>query len=253
MKNYHTHTYRCHHACGQDEDYVKKAIEAGFSVLGFSDHTPWHYHSQFKPYMRMEDDHLEEYVNSILYLKNKYKDKIKILIGLEVEYFEGYMEWLKEQLENYPIDYIILGHHYDSSDEYGIYYGSRANKEILTRYIDQCIKGMETGLFSYLAHPDLIGYPYADDYYKKEMKRLCLKAKELDIPLEYNLLGYSENRHYPRKEFFHIVSEIGNKVILGYDAHTPYSLMNKDVYAYCKDYLNKLNIEVIDDIKLLRD
>ena len=181
MKNYHTHTYRCHHACGQDEDYVKKAIEAGFSVLGFSDHTPWHYHSQFKPYMRMDDDQLEEYVNSILYLKNKYKDKIKILIGLEVEYFEGYMEWLKEQLENYPIDYIILGHHYDSSDEYGIYYGSRANKEILTRYIDQCIKGMETGLFSYLAHPDLIGYPYADDYYKKEMKRLCLKAKELDM------------------------------------------------------------------------
>ena len=82
MKNYHTHTYRCHHACGQDEDYVKKAIEAGFSVLGFSDHTPWHYHSQFKPYMRMDDDQLEEYVNSILYLKNKYKDKeVKIVLN----------------------------------------------------------------------------------------------------------------------------------------------------------------------------
>lgn len=253
MKNYHTHTYRCHHASGQDEDYVKKAIEAGFSVLGFSDHTPWHYNSRFKPYMRMEDYQLEEYVNSILYLRNKYKDKIKILIGLEVEYFPGYIDWLKVQLKKYPIDYIILGNHYELSDEYGIYFGSRMNKDKLTRYVDLCIEGLETGLFSYLAHPDLVGYPYNDEYYYNEMERLCLKAKQLDIPLEYNLLGLAENRHYPRDAFFKIVSKVGNKVILGYDAHNPYSLMNKDSYISALKYLEKLKIEVIDEIKLLED
>ncbi len=26
--NYHTHTYRCHHALGNEEEYVQKAIEA---------------------------------------------------------------------------------------------------------------------------------------------------------------------------------------------------------------------------------
>ncbi len=253
MKNYHTHTYRCHHASGTDEDYVKKAIEAGFEVLGFSDHTPWHYKSRFRPYMRMEDYELEEYVNSISYLKEKYKDKIEILVGLEVEYFPEYMDWLKEQLKRYPIDYIILGNHYELSDENGIYFGTRINKEKLSRYVDLCIEGLETGLFSYLAHPDLAGYPYNDEYYKKEMERLCLRAKELDIPLEYNLLGLSENRHYPRHEFFKIVSKIGNKVILGYDAHTPFSLKNKENYMRAKEYLNKMDIEVIDSIKLLKD
>lgn len=32
MFNLHTHTYRCHHAKGTDEEYVIKAIENGGSV-----------------------------------------------------------------------------------------------------------------------------------------------------------------------------------------------------------------------------
>ncbi len=37
MKNYHTHTKRCGHAKGTDEEYVIAAIEGGFDELGFSD------------------------------------------------------------------------------------------------------------------------------------------------------------------------------------------------------------------------
>ena len=35
---YHTHTYRCGHADGEDEEYVLEAIAAGVRKLGFSDH-----------------------------------------------------------------------------------------------------------------------------------------------------------------------------------------------------------------------
>lgn len=35
--NYHTHTTRCYHASGKDEEYVKAAIKAGIKELGFSD------------------------------------------------------------------------------------------------------------------------------------------------------------------------------------------------------------------------
>ena len=51
--NYHTHTTRCYHASGKDEEYVKAAIKAGIKELGFSDHTPWHYASSFKATMRI--------------------------------------------------------------------------------------------------------------------------------------------------------------------------------------------------------
>ena len=36
--NFHTHTTRCLHASGSDEEYVLKAIELGYKTLGFSDH-----------------------------------------------------------------------------------------------------------------------------------------------------------------------------------------------------------------------
>lgn len=40
MKNYHTHTTRCMHAIGSEEEYILAAISAGYTELGFSDHTP---------------------------------------------------------------------------------------------------------------------------------------------------------------------------------------------------------------------
>ena len=42
------------HAQGNEEEYVRRAIGAGFSVLGFSDHTPWPYTSGFVSDMRMK-------------------------------------------------------------------------------------------------------------------------------------------------------------------------------------------------------
>ena len=41
MNNYHTHTYRCFHAYGTEEDYVQEAIRQNMQELGFSDHGPF--------------------------------------------------------------------------------------------------------------------------------------------------------------------------------------------------------------------
>ena len=39
--NIHTHTTRCGHATGLDIQYIQSAIEAGFTMLGFSEHLPY--------------------------------------------------------------------------------------------------------------------------------------------------------------------------------------------------------------------
>jgi histidinol-phosphatase (PHP family) len=252
MKNYHTHTKRCYHAIDSEEDYIKAAIAAGYTELGFSDHTPWHYDSSFHATMRMEEDKLEGYVKTLRSLKDKYKDQISIKIGLECEYFKKYMPWLKDVIQQYELDYIILGNHYDETDETGIYFGRPLNKQQLTKYVDECIEGLQTGLFSYLAHPDLANYDQQDPYYTQEMRRLCLAAKQLNIPLEFNLLGFRTHRHYPNETFFQIVKEVGNRVIIGTDAHESAALRDKQTYQQAKDYLNKLGIEPIEDIKFLR-
>ena len=38
--NYHSHTSRCFHATGEDEQYVLEAIKNNYDVIGFSDHMP---------------------------------------------------------------------------------------------------------------------------------------------------------------------------------------------------------------------
>jgi len=193
--NYHTHTTRCMHAIGQDEEYVQAAIKAGIKKLGFSDHTPWHYDSSFKATMRMDENQLDGYIESILSLKEKYKDQISILVGLECEYFEKYIPWLKQMLKDKKIDYIILGNHYYKTDELHDYFGTPVDEFHLKAYVDQCIQAIDSGLYSYIAHPDLVYYDKDSKLYQEEMSRLCAYAKEKDMPLEFNLLGFMTHRH----------------------------------------------------------
>ena len=39
--NLHTHTWRCSHATGAEEEYILRAIENGIVCMGFSDHIPF--------------------------------------------------------------------------------------------------------------------------------------------------------------------------------------------------------------------
>ena len=107
--NYHTHTTRCMHATGSDEDYVLSAIKGGYQELGFSDHTPWKYHTDYVADMRMLPEELPGYVESLRSLREKYRDQISIKIGLECEYFPAYIHWLKEKIKEYQLDYILFG------------------------------------------------------------------------------------------------------------------------------------------------
>ena len=69
--NYHTHTTRCMHATGDDEDYVLSAIKGGYRILGFSDHTPWKYRTDYVADMRMLPEELPGYVESLKTLREK--------------------------------------------------------------------------------------------------------------------------------------------------------------------------------------
>ena len=103
--NFHTHTSRCHHAFGNDEEFVRTAIQNGFEVLGFSDHACWKYDSDFVAHMRMKLDEFDDYKDSVLYLKDRYKKQIEIRFGLEAEYFPKYMDWLLDFCIENEIDY----------------------------------------------------------------------------------------------------------------------------------------------------
>ena len=80
MFNLHTHTYRCHHAKGTDEEYVIKAIENGYDLIGFSDHAPYLFPNGYVSSFRMLPSEAEGYaksINPLNFLKKRFKHKLR--------------------------------------------------------------------------------------------------------------------------------------------------------------------------------
>lgn len=87
MFNFHTHTYRCGHAKGTDEEYVLSAIKMGYDTIGFSDHAPYIFPDGSESGFRVKKKDARDYADSVRALQEKYKDKIDIKLGFELEYF----------------------------------------------------------------------------------------------------------------------------------------------------------------------
>ena len=155
--NFHTHTPRCHHAKGSEREYIEQAIANGFTTLGFSDHVPQPFKNSYVSTIRMALEELDDYVGPLRALQKEYADRIQILIGFEAEYYPDLFEELLEQLRKRAIDYLILGQHHAPEEPTGFYSGYPTEDEYrLETYVNQVIEGMQTGVFSYLAHPDLL-------------------------------------------------------------------------------------------------
>ncbi len=253
IANYHTHTTRCKHAYGEDRQYVEAAIESGLKILGFADHTPYPTGTGFESCMRMAPAEFEGYVSSLMGLREEYKKDIDIYIGVEAEYFPEYFQRLVDFMKDYPLDYMILGNHFVDDEEHGRSVGVPfKDAELLSRYVDNVIAAMKTGQFAYVAHPDLPLYvgEGGEMVRAAAFKKLCLAAKELNVPLEINMLGHTRGIQYPSETLFKVAGECGNDVIIGMDIHDPRQFDNKDALEYCINMAKKYDLNLLKTLEL---
>ena len=254
--NFHTHTERCRHAGCSDQRYVDLAIEAGIKTLGFSDHTPYvGFTNGYYSFYRMFPEELCGYCESVKALREQYKDKIEIHLGLEAEYYPRLFPELLEFLKPYGIEYLILGQQFLDDDQHGLSAHWIQDEESLIKYTDQCIEGLRTGAFSYLAHPDLPRFDHSDPAFKREMRRLCLCSNELGLPVELNVLGIAKERHYPCEEFLEVCRECESTVIIGVDAHLPDQFTDPAPMERAFELIDKYELkttETIDTKRLLK-
>ena len=253
--NYHTHTWRCHHAEPNEEAYIRTALNAGIRVLGFADHVPYPFdtidpHHVSTP--RMACDQLPDYMNTLTALKEKYKGQIDIHIGFEAEYYPNLFPHLLEMLKPWPCEYFILGQHFLGDEVGEAYCGiSTQDPRRMQAYVEQCKAAMDTGAFSYFAHPDLMYLKGDEKTYRTYARELCRAAKAYQLPLEFNLLGFLGRRHYPTPAFWEEVAVVGNQVILGWDAHQVDWMSNTQGEADAVAYLGSLGIDLLDAVTLV--
>lgn len=261
-ENCHTHTFRCRHAVGTEEEYIRTGIARGLKVLGFSDHSPYMFPDGYYSGFRMAVRETPGYFRTLGMLRNKYRGQIEIPIGFEVEYYPDYFEKTLdlyrrsavtlENGERVGCEYLILGQHFlgNEFDDPEHCMKPTRREERLALFVDTTISAMELGVFTYVAHPDLLNYTGPDAVYEKHMKRLCQAARELNVPLEINLLGLDEKRNYPRGLFFDIAAETGNTVVFGCDAHQPGNVARQDLLLKAEAFAREHHVTITEHIPL---
>lgn len=257
--NYHTHSKYCGHAGGTLEDYIKEACSLGLVDLGFSEHAPF----PGDPFgMRMSFNTLQDYVKELTLLRQQYRSRINLHIGLEIEYLDAYSSYYPILFSDYGIEYLIMGQHFFMGPDkkcYNLYDNSFPSKYLI-EHSKNMLKGMESGYFKYIAHPDLM---FIRDYgmdegCKKAISTLVEGAQKGHFILELNANGFRRGKQeysdgtrypYPVDIFWHEVSKTDIPVIIGADSHSP-SVICDEHTEYAREYALKLGLNLIETLTI---
>jgi len=217
----HNHTKLCNHAEGEMEEYVQKAIEIKTEYFGFSDHAPMEFDKRYR--MNIKD--MNFYENEVKRLREKYKDKIEIFLGYEVDYIKGYIQ---ERVLKAKVDYLIGSVHFiegwcfDNPEFIGKYKNKDIDK-IWQDYFDEIEKMAKSGLFQIAGHLDLI--KIFNFKSKKDVRLIAKDAikaiRRSNMSVELNSAGFRKpvKECYPGDKLLELIKENDITITFGSDAH----------------------------------
>ncbi|MFW9876336.1 MAG: histidinol-phosphatase [Candidatus Thorarchaeota archaeon] len=245
----HSHNRRCGHARGEIEDYIKTAIDKNLFEIGISDHFPLGTildDPQFDEIIKrasMKVMEFPNYIKEIKSLKEKYKDKIKVLISTEVNFatpgraLTRQKKVLEPFMDDY--DYLLAAIHDIKWHESPVIIidpreGSEALKKygfekINLEYINKLIKLVDTTFFDVIAHFDnqrILMRPsnlkYSENTWQKLLSLLDM-IKNRDMAIEVNTSGILKGigSQFPSDEIIKEIIQRDIPLILGSDAHRP--------------------------------
>lgn len=235
--NYHTHTYRCKHASGEVKDYAKAAVEAGLSILAITDHTPLPDNKWLN--MRMDISELEHYCAAIDVAQACFPQLV-LLKGMECEYSKAYHAFFAEELlQIRTFDFLSASAHYfpcHGGWESG--WDRITGKDELAAYAEYLVTMIKTGLFDYVAHPDMFGssYPSWDEEAAACSRYILEAAEACRVALEINSYGFRKGMArtrdglrfmYPWEPFWELASRYDIPVTVNSDAHSPSDIVGK--------------------------
>lgn len=243
LSNIHMHTHFCD---GGDEpvNYVRAAIEQRMTSVGFSAHGP----VPFESHWALPERRFDEYVNTILQLKEIYKSQIQVYLGMEVDYFPDLLPYTKKWLNTAPFDYFIGSVHFidtysdgkrwtiDGPNEefrkgFKEIFGEDA--EIVTRkyfeYTRMMIRDLNPPV---IGHIDKLKMQYRQDsfipeehsLFREELLKTLQVAKDAGSIVEVNTRAIYKKRgdtFYPGQSVFKEMNSMGVKVMVNSDAHLP--------------------------------
>ena len=230
----HIHTTYCH-GKNTPEEFAIEAIKRNMDCIGFSSHS----YTFFDESYCIKKEKIQAYKDEISRLKEKYKGKIKILCGIEQDFYSD------EPVSDY--DYVIGSVHYlKIKDEY-------VPIDVSAEQLLSAVKKYYSGDFyklteeyfaavSQIKNADIIGHfdlitKFNEDFClfdERDERYINSWKKALNILLKQNVIfeintgaiarGFKKEP-YPAKDILDYIRNNGGKIILSSDAHEKEKLM----------------------------
>lgn len=230
MGSYHNHT-SLSDGIATAAVMAKAGKAAGLREMGISDHCaipP----GEEPPEWSISLASVGEYVEMLQKLKQEMDDEnFTLRIGLEVDFFFENTPDLVRDLRKYPLDYLIGAVHYSGSFpiDHEAYEWEELTPEQRDEVCEIYWKKMEgaaaSGLFDFIAHPDLPKkFAMIDSgKYLPHAVRFLEAARKSGTPIEINTAGWFKPcaEQYPS---FDIIQEAAKRhipVFISADAHDP--------------------------------
>ncbi len=229
--DYHLHTHLCGHAEGEPRAYVERALELGLQEMGFSDHLPMI--TRWQPGYSMRRDELEGYVATVQSLAREYSSSIKILLGIEADYFVGFEPEIASLLAAYPFDYVIGSVHFLTDGlpfdhpDHRRRYAELGADHVFVEVYELIARAAESGLFTVIGHFDLPkkfgDRPRDEERVAEAVDRALRAISRAGMAIELNTSGWRKpvGEAYPALDILARAAEHCIPLVFGSDAHRP--------------------------------
>ncbi len=231
------------------QKFVERAIELGFSQIGFSEHTPLPFPNPFS----LKEENVEAYILAIEQLKEKFTGQIEIYRALEMDFIPGISENFDYWRDRCRADYLIGSVHLVKPDgtnelwftdgpDHKIYdeglqqfFGGDIRKAVKAFY-DQTNRMIESQRFEIVGHVDKIkmhnrGRFFSEDekWYRDLVEETLELIKQKNLIVEVNTRGMykkTSDSFFPDHQTLKRVKEFNIPVIISSDAHHPDEINN---------------------------
>lgn len=231
---FHIHTYICKHSSNHLEEIVAYALKHGYKKLYFTEHAPITIKCPYQT-RRANYKEIAQLSHDIDLLNIKYKNKLKIYFGYEVEYNKANRWYIQKLAKDKYCKFLVFGNHF-----YGDLFKMQLPLPLvmnvtrkasqLKEFDDNNKAAMSSGLMSWVAHPDIYlnSYQKWDKTAKHVANNIIKWAIKYKLPLGFNVnFTAFENKsewHYPCKHFWKLVAKTNIPVLIESDAHDMHTL-----------------------------